>query len=342
MPRTDLPLHELVNYRPAVAAPADFDAFWAGTLAETAAFDLALTSTPVSTVYSTIAVWDVSFAGFGGDRINAWLTVPVHSDGELPAVVEFIGYGGGRGFAGQQQHWAAAGYAHLLVDTRGQGANQGDGGATADPHGSGPAVSGFTTRGIEDRNSYYFRRVFADGVRAVEAARSLSQVDAGRVAVQGGSQGGAIALAVSGLVPDLLASMPDVPFLCHIERAVDIGSRDPIIEITKYLAVHRGAVDRVFETLSAFDGVNFAKRATAPSLFSVGLMDPTCPPSTVFAAYNHHAAHQKDIAVYRFNGHEGGGWTQRIRQTEWLNAILDRDADVNRHPPTVNMNQLGS
>ena len=324
MPRTDLPLHELVDYRPAVAEPADFDAFWARTLLETAVFDLALTSVVVPTVYSTIEVRDVSFAGFDGDRINAWLTVPAHADSPLPAVVEFIGYGGGRGFAGQQQHWAAAGYAHLLVDTRGQGANQGDGGSTPDPHGSGPAVSGFTTRGIENRDGYYYRRVFADGVRAVEAARALPQVDASRVAVQGGSQGGAIALAVCGLVPDLAASMPDVPFLCHVERAVDIGSRDPIVEITKYLAVHRGSADRVFETLSAFDGVNFAKRATAPTLFSVGLMDPTCPPSTVFAAYNQHAASEKDIAVYRFNGHEGGGWTQRIRQTEWLNEILGR------------------
>lgn len=330
MPRTDLPLHELVDYRPDVAEPADFDAFWARTLAETAAFDLSLTSTPVPTVYRSVEIRDVSFAGFGGNRINAWLTLPVHRDGPLPAVVEFLGYGSGRGFAGQHQHWASAGYAHLLVDTRGQGANQGDGGSTADPHGSGPAVSGFATRGIEDRETYYYRRVFADGVRAVEAARALPQVDQARVAVQGGSQGGAIALAVAGLVPDLLASMPDVPFLCHVERAVDIGARDPIIEITKYLAVHRGSAEAVFDTLSAFDGVNFAKRATAPSLFSVGLMDPTCPPSTIFAAYHHHAATQKDIAVYRFNGHEGGGWTQRIRQTEWLNNLIDGVDATNR------------
>lgn len=328
MPHTDLPLHELVEYHPNVAEPADFDTFWARTLAETRAFELALTSTSTPTVYRTVDVWDVSFAGFGGDRISAWLTVPTDQDGPLPAVVEFLGYGSGRGFAGQHQHWASAGYAHLLVDTRGQGANQGDGGATADPHGSGPAVSGFVTRGIEDPEAYFYRRVFADGVRAVEAVRALPQVDPDRVAVQGGSQGGAIALAVSGLVPDLIASMPDVPFLCHVERAVNIGARDPIIEITTYLAVHRGSVDRAFATLAYFDGVNFAKRATAPTLFSAGLMDPTCPPSTVFAAFNHHRGADKEIAVYRFNGHEGGGWAQRIRQTEWLNAVLTRDLAI--------------
>ncbi|GAA1730223.1 hypothetical protein GCM10009746_10550 [Microbacterium paludicola] len=126
-------------------------------------------------------------------------------------------------------------------------------------------------------------------------------------------------------MPDLFAALIDVPFLCHFRRAVDIGGRDPYVEITRYLSVNRESANQVFAVLSAFDGVNFAKRATAPSLYSVGLMDPTCPPSTVFAAYNHHAAAEKDIAVYPFNGHEGGGWTQKIRQTEWLNSLLTRE-----------------
>jgi cephalosporin-C deacetylase len=75
--------------------------------------------------------------------------------------------------------------------------------------------------------------------------------------------------------------MPDVPFLCHFERAVDISDTDPYAEITRYLSVHRGAVRQTFATLSYFDGVNFARRAAAPALFSVALMDQTCPPSTV-------------------------------------------------------------
>lgn len=327
MPHTDLPLAELVTYRPDVIEPADFDDFWRRTISETSAHELDVTSEIVDTVYRTVVVRDIEFAGFAGDRIRAWLTTPADATAPLPAVVEFIGYGGGRGLAGQHQHWAAAGYAHLLVDTRGQGANQGEGGATPDPHGSGPASSGFTTRGIEDRETYYYRRVFADGVRAVQAARALPEVNAQLVAVCGGSQGGAIALAVSGLVGGLVASMVDVPFLCHIERAIRIGGRDPIIEITRYLSVHRSSEENVLRTLSAFDGVNFAKRSTAPTLFSVGLMDPTCPPSTVYAAFNHHAAASKRMVVYPYNGHEGGGHLQRIQQAEWLNMVL-ADASV--------------
>ena len=134
-------------------------------------------------------------------------------------------------------------------------------------------------------------------------------------------QGGGITLATAGLVPDLFAAMPDVPFLCHFRRAVDIADTNPYSEITRYLAIHRGAEQQAFRTLSYFDGVNFAKRAKATTLFSVALMDKNCPPSTVYAAYN---AYQGDrsIEVYGFNDHEGGGFGQKLRQITWLKSLL--------------------
>jgi cephalosporin-C deacetylase len=167
--------------------------------------------------------------------------------------------------------------------------------------------------------------VFTDAVRAVETVRAVAGVDPARVAVAGGSQGGGIALAVAGLVPGLIGVLPDVPFLCHIRRAVDLSDREPYTEITTYLSVHRAHVSAAFRTLSYLDGVNFARRATAPALFSVGLMDPICPPSTVYAAYNHYGSHaggvSKDIEVYEFNEHEGGAGHQFARQLPWLAAL---------------------
>jgi cephalosporin-C deacetylase len=160
-------------------------------------------------------------------------------------------------------------------------------------------------------------------VRAVEAVRTMPGVDAGRVAVQGASQGGGITLAVAGLVPDVAAALPDVPFLCHFTRALDICDKDPYAEVTRYLSVHRPRVDDVLHTLSYFDGVNFAKRAAGPGLFSVALMDLICPPSTVYAAYNHYAG-DKEIEVYRYNDHEGGESYQRQAQIRWLDKLLGR------------------
>src|SRR5690606_23476103 len=118
-------------------------------------------------------------------------------------------------------------------------------------------------------HGYYYRRVFTDAVLAIDAIRSLERVDSARVAICGGSQGGGIAIAAAGLATGLAAAMPEVPFLCHFERAVGMTGCDPYQEIVRYLAVHREAVTDVFKTLSYFDGVNFARRATAPALFSV-------------------------------------------------------------------------
>ena len=79
-------------------------------------------------------------------------------------------------------------------------------------------------------------------------------------------------------------------------------------------------MDRAFTTLSYHDGMNFAARAKAPALFAVGLMDEICPPSTVFAAYNHYAG-PRDIRVWPYNGHEGGDVLQVAEQFAFLEGL---------------------
>lgn len=317
MPRFDLPVEELRSYRPEVTEPADFDDFWEQTLSESRAFAEPIQLRRIDSPLQSVEVYDVTFSGFGGDPIGGWLLLPAGNDDPLPAVIEFNGYGGGRGLPHERLGWAASGYAHFFMDTRGQGSGWGTGGVTPDPHGSGPATPGFMTRGIDDPRTYYYRRVFTDAVLAIDAIRTLDRVDAARVAVCGGSQGGGIAIAAAGLSTGLIAAMPDVPFLCHFERAVGFTDRDPYNEIVRYLAVHRGNSERAFETLSYFDGVNFARRATAPALFSVALMDPVCPPSTVYAARNHWGG-SAEIKEYAFNEHEGGQGLQWEQQAAFL------------------------
>ena len=125
---------------------------------------------------------------------------------------------------------------------------------------------------------------------------------------------------VSGLVPGLMAALPDVPYLCHYRVATEITDADPYNEISRYCKVHRDKVETVFNTLAYFDGLNFAARATAPALFSVGLMDEICPPRTVFAAYNHYAG-PKQIKVWSYNHHEGGDTFQVAEQLKFLNEL---------------------
>ncbi|WP_432108851.1 acetylxylan esterase [Streptomyces sp. AA1529] len=323
MARSDLSLEQLRTHLSTSVEPEGFDAFWQSTLEETRALPLAVRFAPVATALRTVEVYDVVYAGFGGHPVRGWFVVPAGSAEPLPLVVEFLGYGGGRGLPHSHLMWASAGFAHFVMDTRGQGSAWGGGGDTPDPVGSAPAYPGFLTRGVEDPYTFYYRRVITDAVRAVEAARSHPLADAARTAVVGESQGGGLALAVAGLVPDLAAAAPDVPFLCDFPRAIALGERAPYREVGAYLATHRGSAERVRHTLAHTDGVHFAARGRAPALFSVGLEDPTCPPSTVFAAYNAYAGQDKRIEVYEFNGHEGGGPHHEALRLAWVGQRLD-------------------
>jgi cephalosporin-C deacetylase len=322
MPLFDLPLDELRSYRPDEAEPADFDAFWARTLQETRAHPLDARFEPQpDTGFALVQVDDVTFNGYGGDAIKGWFLRPAQADRPLPCVVTYIGYGGGRSLPVDHLAPAVAGLANLVMDTRGQGAGWSSG-DTPDSSGAGPSYPGFLTRGIESPDTYYYRRVFADAVRAVEAAASHPAVDPERIGVAGGSQGGGIAIAAAALVGDpVRAIAADVPFLCHYRRATEITDSLPYAEITRYLKCHRTRSRQVFETLAYFDGVHFAPRITARALFSVALMDMVCPPSTVFAAYNRVRA-EKDIHVYEFNEHEGGGPFHLVERLQFLTTHL--------------------
>jgi cephalosporin-C deacetylase len=317
----DLPLEQLLEYRPALVEPADFDEFWAATLEETRRHPLDARFEPVNVGLRLVETFDVTFAGFGGEPIKGWLLLPRERDAALPCVVEFIGYGGGRGHPLDWLSFSVAGYAHLVMDTRGQGSSwrKGD---TPDPEidPGNAQYPGFMTRGVLSPRTYYYRRVFADGVRAVEAARAHPAIDSAAIALTGGSQGGGITLAVAALADDIAVAMPDVPFLCHIRVATEITDAAPYNEIVKYCRVHRDKIETVFSTLSYFDGVNFAARSGAPALFSAGLMDDICPPRTVFAAYNHYAG-PKEMQVYPYNQHEGGQTDQMVAKLALLREV---------------------
>lgn len=318
----DLPLEQLKSYRPERTEAADFDAFWAKTIENTRKFPLGAQFEPMAAGLKSMDVFDVTYAGYAGQPIKGWLILPCQRSRKLPCVVEYIGYGGGRGLPWDWLLWASAGYAHFVMDTRGQGSEWSNGDTPdSEPDGGNPQVPGFMTRGILNPETYYYRRVFTDAVRAVEAARSHPAVDASRIAVTGGSQGGGITLAVAGLVRDLAAVMPDVPFLCHFRRATELVDSNPYHEISRFLVRHRNQVERVFQTLSYFDGLNFSPRANAPALFSVGLMDEICPPSTVFAAFNHYAG-EKEIRTWPYNHHEGGGNFQTAEKMKFLEKIF--------------------
>lgn len=317
----DLPLNELQKYFPERSEPTNFDSFWKETISEAKVLKVASKFEPYETGLKTIDCYDVTFSGFNGQPIKAWFLLPKILPKPLPCVIEFIGYGGGRGFPTDWLYWPSFGFAYFVMDTRGQGSTwrQGD---TPDISidGGGPQFPGFVTRGIFDPSTYYYRRVFTDAVMAVDSVICHPDVDTQFIAVTGASQGGGIALAVAGLEAKVNVVLPDVPFLCNFRRAIQVTDVAPYSEIVHFCQTHRDKLEKVFSTLDYFDGVNFSVRAKANALFSVGLMDEVCPPSTVYSAYNHYAG-PKQIKIWEFNHHEGGASYQDREKVQYLSKL---------------------
>lgn len=319
MPQYDLPLEKLREYKPEIAKPTDFDAFWKRTLAQAAKHPISARFEPVEqTLYELVNVYDVTFSGFDGQPVRGWLFEPKGNQKKLPCVVTYLGYGGGRSLPPDFLPLSMSGVINLVMDSRGQGTSWGTG-DTPDTYTTGPQLSGQFTLGIESAENYYYRRYFTDASRAIDAAIAYPRVDADMIAVQGISQGGGASIVTAGLQRDRVKlCLAEVPGLCHWRRAVEIIGIGPYAEIAKYLATHRdGAPDRVFKTLSYVDGANFADQITATTLISCALCDPVVAPSTIFATYNRIRA-PKEIRLFEWNGHEGG---QVVRQLETMRTL---------------------
>lgn len=310
----DKPLEELVVYDPPLTCQPDFDAFWARTLDESA-------RTPVNarfraTEYPTLGaqVYEVFYEGWRGAQICGWYVQPA-GDGPFPALVQYHGYSGSKMDVYHYLMWVLQGYAVLAVDVRGQSGNSTDPACYTGGH-----VSGWMTQGIMDPEEYYYRGVYMDCVRAIDAIASRPEVNAERIGVMGMSQGGGLTLATAALDERPVVAMPEMPYLCHYKRAVDMAMRNPYLEIADYLRRWPDREEQVWRTLSYFDNLNLAGRIRCPVLMDVGLKDDICPPSSVYAVYNKITA-PKEIKVFPYHNHEvvEALWEEKLR---WAHRYL--------------------
>lgn len=311
----DLPLEQLRAYRPAPNAPADLAQFWESTLAEARQAPLNATLERIDYPVAGLDVNRVLYEGWHGARVCAWLLARSGARAQ-PTMVFYHGYGGSKGQIYDYLGWALQGYTVVAVDVRGQSGDSTD----VEDYPSGH-VTGWMTKGITSPGTYYYRGVYVDCVRAIDFAVSRTEVDATRIGVAGVSQGGGLSLAVAALDSRPKLSLPEVPYLCHYRRALEITEQNPYQEIAVYCQRYPDRVDTAFNTLSYFDNLNLADRISCPVLMTVGLRDAICPPSTIFAVYNRLEA-DKELRVYPYGGHESfpSHHEQKLR---WARRILE-------------------
>ncbi|KZE64164.1 hypothetical protein AWM68_13745 [Fictibacillus phosphorivorans] len=288
-----------LNEKPKQTKQADFDAFWEGLKSENEKYPLNVEMKKRAYSVPGVNVYDVAFDGFRNSRIYGVYVTPEVVKNDAPAAVIFHGYN----WNTLQPHYTfkhvIQGVPVLLVDVRGQSIKSAD----QNTYENGGAA-GWVTQGIFDRNAYYYSHVYMDCYRSVDVVRELSGKSG--VYLEGGSQGGGLAIATAALQDSILLTLCDIPFMTDFERSVRLAAEGPYTEIAHYFKVHdplHQTSAKIFETLSYVDAMNLASSVTCPVLLSVGMMDPVCPPSSAFALY-HHLSGPKEMRTYREYGHE--------------------------------------
>ena len=297
MPSIDWPLEQLRKYLPPLYRESDFESYWKTTVAQALDQPLNAELIPYDLPARGIQAYAVRFDGFQGGRIAGWYLRP-DSRAKMPGVCFYHGYSGRGARPFDLIPYAAQGMCILSMDCRGQNGQSQD--AAVYPEGY---QMGWMTQGIRDPQKYYYRYVYADAVRALELLARREEVDAKRIAVSGVSQGGGLTLAAAALSERPILALPDIPFLCDYRRAINIASAGPYPEIPAFLKQFPNLMEQAFRTLSYSDCVNLAPWIKCRTIVSNCLWDDVCPPSTIFAVYNHLMC-DKQIEVYPFHKHE--------------------------------------
>jgi cephalosporin-C deacetylase-like acetyl esterase len=261
--------------QPGAPEPTDFQAFWDAEKAKLAAvpIDAQLTERP-DLSDAEMTVYKISLGNIDGSRVGGWLGVPKNT-GPFPAVltVPWAGvYATPVGLIG----WAKRGCLAMAISAHDVDIDL----PAADYEAlSAGTLKAYQFQGRDSRDTCYFRRVFLSCVRAIDYLTSHPDWNQRAMIVTGSSQGGGLSLVAAGLDPRVTALAANVPALCdHHGKFAGRSSGWPQI-IYDDNAEQKAAAQY-------YDAVDFARRITCPAIVGVGLVDATCPPSSVFAAYN--------------------------------------------------------
>lgn len=299
----DFPVSQLKTYQGINPRPADFDDYWDRGLREMEALDPQVSLTAADYRHPALECFDLYFTGTHGARIYAKYLRPKKSRGAAPAVLKFHGYTGDSGDWTALAATACAGFCVAAMDARGQAGKSEDVGGV-----KGNTNRGQIIRGLDDPNpdKLYFRDVFLDTALLARIVAGFPEVDAGRLAAEGGSQGGGLTLACAALA-DIKLAAASYPFLSDYQRVWEMDlDKDAYEELRLYFRkfdpTHRREKE-IFTKLGYIDIQHLAPRIRGKVHMYTGLMDTVCPPSTQFAAYNKITA-EKEVTFYPDYGHE--------------------------------------
>jgi cephalosporin-C deacetylase-like acetyl esterase len=276
--------------QPTQTEPADFDAFWAAGKADLAKvpLDARLTLMPEACT-ATVNVYHVSFRTIGSTgagqylaRIYGILCEP-KAPGKYPAILRVPG-AGVRPYAGNKD-LAARGALTLEIGIHGIPVNLPP--ELYDQMRTG-ALDGYNLYNLDNKDLYYYRRVYLSCVRANDFLVARENYDGKNLLVMGGSQGGQLTLVTTALDPRVKACAAQFPAYCDVTGYLHgrAGGWPHMFRPNAKTGENLHATPAKIATTAYYDAVNFAKRVKVPGHYTWGFNDETCPPTSMFAAFN--------------------------------------------------------
>lgn len=305
----DISLDELKKYKLGNYKEKDFDEFWENKLEKIEDEPLNIEIKKISYLIKKINANKIYYDGYDGAKICGYYLTP-KSKKPFPALLWFHGYGSNKQKISYYLSWVLLGYAVLAIDIRGQCGESLDNKIY-----QGPSVCGYTTKGIFDKENYYYLGVYLDGVKAIKFLENQKEIDINRIGIIGFSQGGGIALAVSALNSRAILTIAEIPYICYFPEAIKLAEEHSNIMYLEIANIIKKLPERkreIFKTLSYFDNLNLCNRIKNRTIISCALRDTACPPSTIFAVYNNITA-EKDIDILEFYDHS---WDTLIKYQE--------------------------
>jgi cephalosporin-C deacetylase len=275
---------EPLKLKPSLPVPEDFDAFWKGQKALLAAVPMKAKETRVETKAVGVELEDVQVDCVGAVPVSGYLAKPVGAKAKsLPAILTVHGAGVVSGSAGVVS-WAVREGGMLALDINAHGLPNGLSAVFYKALAAGE-LKDYRVKGREDREQVYFKGMFLRLVRAIDFLTAQPEWDGKTLIVYGSSQGGFQALAAAGLDERVTFICAGVPAGCD-HSGMKAGR---IAGWPKLVAVDdRGQpVEGSLQAARYYDAVNFATRARCRgAAVTVGFVDATCPPTSVYAAFN--------------------------------------------------------
>jgi cephalosporin-C deacetylase-like acetyl esterase len=268
-----------LKIKPSQPVPADFDAFWAAQKKLLAAVPVNARLTPVKQATTGVAAFDLQADSIGAP-VSGYFAKPENAKPKsLPIILTVHGAGVRNSSLGGATGWAKQNFLALDINAHGLPNGQPDKFYTDLAAGD---LKDYRTRGRESRDTVYFRGMFLRLVRALDFLCAQPEWDGKTVVVMGSSQGGFQAIVAAGLDARVTFFAAGVPAGCD-HTGFKAGR---INGWPKFIAAGEQPTANVLDAVRYYDAMNFATRTKAGAVFTVGFIDTTCPPSSVYAAYN--------------------------------------------------------